>query len=260
MLIFKTIFWFLMIPLGIYVGVVLYLYFNQKNMIFYPKKDFDASPKEFNLQWENVDIPVGNKENIFGWYFPVTNSNAHKVVLFCHGNAGNISHRLSTVQFFVGLEINVFIFDYRGYGQSKGESKESNLYTDARLCYKWLVERKNFQPKDIFILGRSLGGAVAIDLATKVACGGLIVESSFTSATELGKKIFPWFPIKSLVKYRFDSIDKIDLVNCPLLVAHSPEDDMIPFYMGEALFEKAKKPKKFFRLNGLHNEREYLKD
>lgn len=249
-----------MIPLGIYVGVGLYLYFNQKNMIFFPKKNFDASPKEYNLQWENVDIRVSNKENIFGWYFPIADAKADKVVLFCHGNAGNISDRLPTVKFLVGLKINVFIFDYRGYGKSKGELSEVNVYGDARLGYHWLIHEKKFKPKDIFILGRSLGGAVAIDLAKDVECGGLIVESSFTSTMDLGKKMFPWFPIKSLTKYRFDSIDKIDLVNCHLLIAHSPDDDVIPFYMGQALFEKAKEPKKFFHLQGRHNEIEYLKD
>ncbi len=150
------------------------------------------------------------------------------------------------------------LFDYRGYGRSDGEPSEENVYADARAAYDWLINEKNFRPDEIVIFGRSLGGAVAINLASSVPCRGLIVESSFTSALDAGKSRFPFMPVKMLIKYRFDSLAKIRSVHCPVLVTHSPDDEFLPYEMGKKLFEAANEPKQFVALAGGHNDREYL--
>ena len=226
-------------------------------MIFFPYKDIVNTPDEINLKYEEVFIAIENNQNLHGWFVEPTDPEirlSDKVILFCHGNAGNISRRLTTLDFLTSMGLKVLIFDYPTYGKSEGELSESGVIRSAELYYNWLINEKKYKPENIVIFGRSLGGAVGIDLATKVPCRGLIVESSFTSVADIGNKIFPIFPIKLLLKYEFDSASKIKDVNCPLLITHSPDDDIIPYQMGLKLYENAVEPKKFLKISGLHNE------
>ena len=255
------ILWFLLIGVLAVVALLSYIYFNQHNMVFYPVKELVMTPEELNLSYEDIYIEVKNNEKIHSWFFPVDSGALNcKTVLFCHGNGGNISHRFETIDFISNIPASLLIFDYRGYGRSDGSPGENEIYEDARAAYDWLVNVRGIKPEDIVIFGRSLGGAVAVDLANRVECGGLIVESSFTSAKDMGKRIYPYVPISYLLKYRLDSIGKIDKINCPLLVVHSPDDELIPYEMGQRLFEKAKPPKKFVKLRGGHNECIYFDD
>ena len=210
------------------------------------------------MPYEDLYLEVADGERIHAWYFPV-DSNAN-TVLFCHGNAGNISRRLSSIERLRSFGVNVLIFDYRGYGKSDGSPTEANCYADARRAWRWLTEERGVPPEKIIIFGRSLGGAVAVELASQVPCGGLVVESSFTSAVAVGKKMFPFLPIGALLHDRFDSIAKIGRVKCPVLVTHSREDRLIPFEMGRRLYEAAPSPKGFIAFTGDHNDREYLYD
>lgn len=260
MKVIKMLIWVISIVVGLFFALSAYLYFNQDNMVFFPAKELAITPGQLNLEYEDIYINIENNDTIHGWFFPVTDSNSNKVVLFCHGNAGNISNRLPTAQFVVDLKVPILMFDYRGYGNSNGKPSEKNVGIDARAYYNWLISEKKYEPEHIIIFGRSLGGAIAVDLASKVKCGGLIIESSFTSALEMGKRIFPFFPINLLLKYRFDSLSKISTINCPVLITHSPQDNTIPFYMGQALYEKAKEPKQFVELSGNHNERNYFNE
>lgn len=258
----KILFWILVGAVGLYLVMLIYLYFVQKSLVFFPSKDFIATPDALDLKYENLNFELDGKSKIHGWYFPNNNdtiSAETKAVLFCHGNAGNISMRFPTIELFNELNIPFLIFDYRGFGQSTGELSEQSTYDDAKRCYDFLVRERNFKPENIIIFGRSLGGAVATELAKNEKCGGLILESTFSSAKDAGARIFPIFPIKILLKYNFDSKNKIGQINCPLLVIHSPEDDIIPYDMGEKLFELGREPKTFLKISGLHNERHYLK-
>ncbi len=257
MKVFRMFLGLVLVTIGVFAVISLYLYFNQKKMMFYPMKELAVTPGDLRLPFEDVFIDTPDGARIHGWYVPARTDSA-KVVLFCHGNAGNISHRMETIEFLNSLDVNVLIFDYRGYGRSDGEPDEEGLYADAEACYEWLKAEKDFAPQQIFIFGRSLGGAVAIDLASRVPCAGLIVESSFTTASDMASKLFPIFPTKLLLKYDFRSIDKIGLIKCPVLVTHSPDDDLIPFEMGKTLFEAANEPKEFIELFGGHNDREYV--
>ncbi|MCK4606151.1 MAG: alpha/beta hydrolase [candidate division Zixibacteria bacterium] len=245
----------IIIVAGAFLLFGAYLYFRQDRMVFCPTTELVDTPSSLGLSFEEVYVDVAGSEKVHAWYFP---AGAARTVLFCHGNGGNISHRLETAEFVTGLGVNILLFDYRGYGRSDGSPSESKVYADAEACYRWLLSEKGVQPQDIVVFGRSLGGAVAIELASLVDCGALVVESSFTSARDMARLIFPYFPATYLLRYKFDSIGKIASAGCPVLVTHSVEDDLIPFAMGRRLFDSAREPKRFVRFYGRHNERDYL--
>lgn len=254
------------VAVGAFVAFGLYLYLSQDRMVFFPTSEMEATPADIGLDFEDVFIEVGDSEQVHAWYVPARiednadNNSGAPTVLFFHGNGGNISGRLPTIELIAGLGANIMLVDYRGYGRSDGAPSEDNMFSDALAGYRRLIDTKGTPPDQIILFGRSLGGAVAIELATRVECAGLIVESSFTSAKAMGKLMFPYFPVGLLLKHKFSSIDKISKINCPLLVTHSKEDDMIPFQMGRALFEKALGPKRMVVISGLHNERDYMQD
>ena len=240
----------------LFLAVSAGLYFYQERMVFVPSREMVMTPAEVGLPYEDVYIEVASGEKINAWFIPA--DGADKTVLFCHGNAGNISHRISTARFLHDLKVNVLLFDYRGYGRSEGSSSEENVYADAQVAYDWLVREKGLNSSDLFVFGRSLGGAVAIELACRKRCAGLIVESSLTSAPELGQRMFFLVPIRLISRYGFDSISKIGQVTCPVLITHSPDDQVIPYEMGRRLYQEANSPKEFIDLFGDHNDRGYL--
>lgn len=241
-----------------YALLAAFLYFYQDKLVFVPTHNEVMLPDEFGLTYSDVELEVAPGEYIRGWYFPVNDS--ANTVLFCYGNGGNKSRRMHTIQFFIELGVNLLIFDYRGFGQSDGKPSEANCYDDAEAAYHWLLDEKGLSPDKIILFGRSLGGGVVTELATRVPSGGLVVESSFTSVAELSGLMFPYMFADKLVRSRFESIDRIAGINRPLLVTHSTEDDMIPFWMGRALFERGKEPKRFVEFKGAHNDRDYYED
>ena len=174
--------------------------------------------------------------------------------MFCHGNAGNISHRVGVAQILHNLKLNVLIFDYRGYGRSQGKPSESGLYRDGQAAYNYLVQQKGISPNKIIIFGKSLGSAVAVDLAHSVSAGALIIEGGFTSALEMRKKLFPGFPVDWLIAIRSDSLSKIKQIAMPKLIIHSIDDEIVPFEMGQRLFAATQQPKEFYQMHGGHNE------
>jgi len=250
------ILWFVIALCVAFAAFALYLYLNQGRMVFFPSRTISVTPENVNLAYEDVYLDVGAGHSIHAWHFPA--AEGRKTVLFCHGNAGNISDRLETVQMLVGLDVGVLLFDYRGYGRSDGTPSEERMYADATAAYRWLCRDGAVSPADVIVFGRSLGGAVAVDLASGVECGGLIVESSFTSMAELGRRMYPYMPINLLLRFRFDSLAKIGRVRCPILVTHSPQDELIPFEMGRQLYAAAPAPKRFVELQGGHNEHDYM--
>ncbi len=256
----RMLVWLIIIAGALFLGFAAFLYFAQGRMVFVPTRDLAITPTDANKQFSDVYVEVADGERVNGWYFepPTFDSANGPVVLFCHGNAGNISHRLETAMFLLELDTPLLLFDYRGYGRSDGKPSEQGVYADAEACYNWLIEEKGYRPDQIVLFGRSLGGAVAVELATRVSCRGLIIESSFTSAPDMGRKMFPFFPVRSLLKFHFDSIDKIARVQCPVLVTHSPDDDLVPYEMGKQLYDAAEPPKRFVDLAGGHNGREYF--
>ena len=177
------------------------------------------------------------------------------MLLFCHGNGGNISHRLDSIDIFNRLGLSVLIFDYRGYGSKHGPplGETAPILTRKPHGAIWSRCRKK-QPEKIILFGESLGGAVAAEIALRHRAGGLIIMSSFTSIPELAGRLYPFLPVRWLSKFRYSTIDKIGAITAPKLIIHSPDDEIIPFAMGRALYEKAAEPKQFLQIKGGHNE------
>ena len=246
---------------GFFLILAGYIYFSQSRLVFYPTREIAAEPSDVGLAFEDVWIPKSGGEKLHGWMItPDSTENDYPVVLFSHGNAGNISHRLETAHFINGLGAGILLYDYSGYGKSGGEPSEKGMYSDIRACFDWLVSEKGITPDRIVLFGRSLGGVPSIHLAAERNCRGLVVESSLTSAHEMGKLMFPYMPVSLLIRYDMNSLARITQVRQPVVVAHSPNDEMIPFSMGERLFEAAPKPKRLVKLIGGHNERDYFSD
>ena len=221
-------------------------------MIFFPLKDINSTPNDWGLSFEPVSLRLKDNTKVSAWYIP--HPQALKTVLFFHGNGGNMSHRASSVSVFHQLKLNVLIIDYPGYGESEGVPTESGLYQSADAAWHYLINAKKFKTENIIIFGRSLGGAVAVDLASRVNAAAVIVESTFTSAHDMADIIFPVLSRFLVLRYSFDSMSKIKNISSPLLVIHSPDDEMIPFTLGEKLFTHANANKQFLKIAGGHND------
>ncbi|OGF28438.1 hypothetical protein A2331_03255 [Candidatus Falkowbacteria bacterium RIFOXYB2_FULL_34_18] len=220
-------------------------------MIFYPTNDYAPPPIGFDI--EEVFIKTQDGEILHGWW--MKREGASKTVLFFHGNAGNLTDRNFRLDIFKRLELNALMIDYRGYGKSSGKIKrENDLYIDSEAGWYFLTKEKNIIPEDIILWGRSIGGAIAVYLAQGKDIHALIIESSFFSLANIGEKHFPFLPIKQLLKFKFESGEKIQNVKRPILFTHSKKDDIIPFSESEMLYKKAQEPKEFLKLEkGDHN-------
>jgi len=228
----------------------------EKNNLYFPSSDFQGDPGDIGLEFEDVYLKTDDGVLIHGWFVP--NKNSRHALLHCHGNAGNISHRLDDIQRFHKMGLNVLLFDYRGYGKSQGSPSEKGTYLDAEAAYRYLTEKKGFKEKEIVIHGQSLGGAVAIELCLKTRPAGLICESTFTSTEAVAQEIYPFLPIKWLITMKYDSLAKIGKIEIPKLFLHSEGDEIIKYHHGQKLFEAAAEPKEFFVMQGGHNEGFYV--
>ena len=221
-------------------------------MVYMPYKTMKSSPSDIGLSYREVTFKTSDHVSIHGWF--VGQGRDRDVVLFCHGNAGNISHRLDSFHVFDYLGLDTFIFDYRGYGKSEGSPSEKGTYLDVEAAWKYLVETEKINPNRIILFGRSLGGAVAAHLAVSVKANALILESTFTSIPDVGAQAYPFLPVRLLSRYRYDTRSVLPRIHLPVLVVHSPDDEIIPYNHGRALFEIANEPKQFLKIFGGHNE------
>ena len=236
----------------VYAGLGLALFLGQSRMLYQPRPDYAMTPADINLSYAPLKLETADGETLAAWYIPA--ANAKWTVLYCHGNAGNISHRLHTLLRIHELGANCLIVDYRGYGQSTGKPTEQGTITDVKTAWDWLVNEQGVAAGQIVLFGRSLGGSVAAMAATDLDPAAVILESTFTSFVETGKHYYPWFPIRLFARYRYDTLAAVKKLDCPVFVAHSPDDEVIPYTFGERLFETAREPKLFRELKGTHNE------
>jgi fermentation-respiration switch protein FrsA (DUF1100 family) len=237
--------------LGFVIVLNIIMFFLQPGMIFIPYQTLDQSPRDWGLEYEDVFIHTSDAIKLHGWYIP--HKDSKRTLLFFHGNAGNISHRGESIKIFHRLGFNVLIFDYRGYGKSEGQPSETGLYEDAHSAWNYLLSKKELQPDNIIIFGRSLGGAVAVKLATEVQPDALILESVFSSAADMAKSLYPGLYHLLVLRFDFDNKAMIKQVHSPLLLMHSPDDEIIPFKQGKKVFLAANQPKKMIILQGNHN-------
>jgi len=237
------------------IGTCFYfLYPKIENFfVFFPETTFDRTPDELNLHFKEVYFQTEDGKRLHGWFFPV-----HKgfpVILFCHGNAGNISHRLENIRPLLDQGLQVFIFDYRGYGKSSGRPSEKGLYLDGLAAYDYLVETEHIPSTDIILFGRSLGATVAIEISIKRRVKSIIIESAFTSIKEMARTIALFHLFSFFLPAHYNNLKKIDFITIPKLIIHGKEDEIISFSMGEKLFNAAKAPKYFFPVeNAGHND------
>ncbi len=211
--------------------------------LYFPTRAHESSPEQYGLTYADITLTPENAVSLHGWWFSTPQAMAS--LLFCHGNAGNISHRLDNIAHLVAVGFNVLIFDYRGYGLSQGQPSEAGLYQDAMATWGHFLDLAS-PPRLIF--GRSLGGAVAIELARHVqkeGLDGLIIESTFTSLGDMARQVLPLPGIKWLVD-GYPSLHRLKTVQTSLLVIHGERDELIPFQQGQQLFEAANPPKFFY--------------
>jgi fermentation-respiration switch protein FrsA (DUF1100 family) len=228
----------------------------QRRMIFFPAKVLEYTPADLGMAYEDVRIRTSDGVALHGWMVPSDGSDV--TLLFFHGNAGNIGDRVDNVRKLHDIGIRVFILDYRGYGLSEGSPSEKGLYEDAQAAYAHLLSRPDVNPERIAIFGRSLGGAVAVDLASRRPCWRLILESTFTSAADMAGHLLPFLPTSRLITERFDSASKIDRVRAPLLQFHGTQDEIVPYRLGEKLHALAPEPKEFVPIPGATHNDTYL--
>ncbi|MBI4244980.1 MAG: alpha/beta hydrolase [Planctomycetes bacterium] len=234
----------------LYLLILVVLILFQNKLIFL-NETLDSSWKA-PQSIEEVFFGADDGVKLYGLYSRPEGSK--HVLLFFHGNAGNISHRTDLMQEFLSRKIGVFLIDYRGYGKSEGKPSEQGFYKDAAAAYEYLVKDEKLRPDEIVIFGKSLGAAVAVDLAVNVRCAGVIIQSAFTSIVDMAKQIYPFVPVSLLVRTKFDNLSRIKLVTAPKLFIHSRSDEVVQFEQGERLFNEAVEPKRFYIIqNALHN-------
>jgi uncharacterized protein len=259
----RALFGLLALLAGIYVLLGAMLYLLQGSMVYLanlPGRALDATPADIGLDHEDVYIDTADGERLHGWYVPAATNDAagpRGVLLFFHGNAGNISHRLESIAIFNHLRLDVLIVDYRGYGRSSGKPTERGTYRDAQASWDYLVGARGIEPGRIVVFGRSLGGAVGAWLASEAppaaTPAAVIIESSFSSGADMARRLYPIFPARLLTRLKYPVTDYAARLRCPLLVVHSRDDEIVPFAMGRAIYDAAPGPKSFVELRGDHN-------
>lgn len=258
------------IVLLVSAGFAGYLMLFEDSFIYFPAKypagawerrEPRAREGQIVARVEDVQLTASDGVRLHGWYCtphmgrggalePVPTD---ATLLFLHGNAGNISHRYEIIEDFVKLPVNVLIIDYRGYGKSEGHPSEQGLYDDARAAWDYLTSARGIPASRIVIFGESLGGAVAIDLASKTNACGLVVQSSFTSVADMAAELMPFIP-RFMLRTKMDSLSKVASVSCPKLFIHSQADEIVPYKLGRRLFDAAHAPKQFYEVKGAsHN-------
>ncbi|MGH8621447.1 MAG: alpha/beta hydrolase [Burkholderiales bacterium] len=274
----------LLLPLAIAYGAVLVLVFLfQSHLVFFPGTGREAvvTPLSYGLRFEPVQIRTADGETLDAWWVPA--EDARGSVLFFHGNAGNISHRIDYLQMFHRLRYSTLIVDYRGYGKSTGSPSEAGTYLDAEAAWEHLLRARMARPRDIVIAGESLGAAIATRLAAEKsltpaplpsgegrleipfprmgeghgmgdAPRAVLLFSTFTSVTDLGAQVYWFLPVRLLSRIGYDNVANLKRIRAPVFIAHSRDDDIVPYVHGRKLFEAAAEPKTFLEMRGGHND------
>jgi len=237
-----------------YAGLALVLYLFQSSLVYYPKVGLELrdTPRQAGLDYEDVNLVTADGIALHGWFVPCAQPRG--TVLFFHGNAGNISHRLDSLRMFHRLGYSTLIVDYRGYGNSAGKPSEQGTYLDAEAAWRYLTETRHIPSSEIVLFGESLGCAVAAWLAVRHPPAALVIASGFTSVPDLAATLYPFLPVRLLSRFSYDTREYLRSVTAPVFVAHSPDDEIIPYQHGRALYDAANSPKRFLELSGGHNE------
>jgi fermentation-respiration switch protein FrsA (DUF1100 family) len=240
----NKIYYTLIFVLAVYLVITLSLYFFQRNLLYYPSEN-NYSGDRLTVPIEKVKIKTQDNIELLSWYHK-KNVSDYKTILFLHGNAGSLEDRIYKLNFLGNLDVNFLIIAWRGYSGSSGKPSEFGLYQDAKSALNWL-NSKGITDDKIVLYGESLGTSVAIEVGQNRNFAGIILEAPFTSMIDIGKKHYPFFPVKLLLKDKYVSKNKIKNIKSPVLVMHGKEDKIVPFYMGKKIYDLANQPKfKYF--------------
>jgi fermentation-respiration switch protein FrsA (DUF1100 family) len=240
----NKIYYTLIFVLAVYLVITLSLYFFQRNLLYYPSEN-NYSGDRLTVPIEKVKIKTQDNIELLSWYHK-KNVSDYKTILFLHGNAGSLEDRIYKLNFLGNLDVNFLIIAWRGYSGSSGKPSEFGLYQDAKSALNWL-NSKGITDDKIVLYGESLGTSVAIEVGQNRDFAGIILEAPFTSMIDIGKKHYPFFPVKLLLKDKYVSKNKIKNIKSPVLVMHGKEDKIVPFYMGKKIYDLANQPKfKYF--------------
>lgn len=240
-----------LIPIA-YLAVCLLVYVFQERLVYFPSRDVWAKPDEMGMAYEALMLTASDGVRIAAWYVP--HQAAIGTVIFSHGNAGNMADRVVEARLLHRMGLNVLMFDYRGFGDSAGRPGEAGTFRDADAAWNYAVETLHERPERLVLYGCSLGGAVAIEQASRRTPAALVVESTFTNLADVGRRHYPLLPVRLLCRIRYDSISRVGAVRCPKLFIHGSQDSLIPIENGRALFEAASEPKTFVESSGGHND------
>ncbi len=233
----------------------MFMRWFEHGQVYHPDKTLDPMEIKRAEPFEDVWIRTQDSVSINGWFFsaPAHSSRKDLVVLLCHGNAGNISGRVDLCLTLVRMGLNVFSFDYRGFGRSEGRPGEEGTYLDAEAAVKWL-ETKGFPTAGMIAFGESLGGGIVSELALRFPLGGIVLQNTFTSIPDIGAELFPWMPVRLIASIKYDTHSKLPRIRIPVMVIHSRGDGLAGFHHAERNFAAANEPKLFWETHGEHNE------
>jgi len=244
--------------LMVFLGVLFCLLYPsiEDFFVFFPDRPFRATPADWGLNVEEVSFEAEDGMRLHGWFFSLDNN--APIILFSHGNAGNISHRLENVKLLLDQGLRVFIYDYRGYGRSRGRPSEKGIYQDGLAAYDYLIRRKRISPDSIISFGRSLGAAAAIEIAMRREVRSLIIESAFTSTRDMAKQMFPFQLLWPALPANYNNLKKIKSIYVPKFIIHGEADELVPFSMGQRLYGAAPAPKFFYPIPRAGHNDTYL--
>lgn len=250
--------WTVLIALAVgWLAVCVAAFVLQERLIFFPGGPPSATPASIGLPFEGVELVAADGATIDAWWIPA--ERARGAVIVCHGNAGNIEGRLPLAVALHRLDLAVLLFDYRGYGASTGRPSEQGLYLDAEAAYDYVVQAARIAPARIVAYGESLGGAVAAELASRRPVGALVLDAAFTSLADVGASTYRFLPVRFILRHGFDTRAKLAKLSVPVLLMHSPDDEVVPASHAEALRRCAREPVEFVSTAGFHNDGGWLR-
>lgn len=236
---------------GLYgVGLVAVLLL-QPQLVYFPGPPPGGTPSSLGVEGREVTLRTEDGESLGAWFLPAPDPVGG--VVFSHGNAGNIEGRLAAARSLVEMGFSVLLYDYRGFGASTGTPGEGGTYLDAEAAYDWMTDQGGFEPAQVVAYGRSLGGAVAMELALRRPVAGLMLECTFTSIPDMAARLYPWIPLRWFPGIEYDNLSKIKEVEVPIAIAHSPDDELVPVSMGTDLAGAARAPVQWIDGVGGHN-------
>ena len=239
----NKIYYTLIFVFAVYLVITLFLYFFQRNLLYYPAENNNSGDR-LTVSIEKIKIKTQDNIELLSWYHK-KNVSDYKTILFLHGNAGSLENRIHKINYFKDMNVNFLLIAWRGFSGNKGKPSEKGIYEDARSAVRWL-KNKGIKEENIIIYGESLGTGVATEIAQNKNFAGVILESPFTSMIDVGKTKYPFFPVRLLLKDKYESDKKIKKIKSPILIMHGEVDGIVPFWMGKKMYKLANEPKYFY--------------